>query len=152
MNAANLAQRIYDNLNWAHSVGSDPVFAPGARPADVWSEIQAVWKAPDRAFVEGLYLALLSRPADPAGLEIWCGALAGGLSRADLVRTLAQSQEARNSRVDVSWLSRLPTPPPPRRPLPLRLLRAVWRRCKALRPGVLWSKVKAGARRFRAGK
>ncbi len=153
MNEADLARRIYDNLNWAQGVEPNPVFSQRARPADVWSQVQAVWEEPDPAFVEGLYLILLSRRADPAGLELWCAALAGGLSRAELVRTLAQSHEVRRTRLDVSWLSRLPAPPPPpRRPLPLRVWGAVWRRCKALRPGALWSKVKAGARRFRAGK
>ncbi len=132
MNELSLARRIYANLNWAHAVSDDPVLGPAARPMDVWSQLQAVWRAPDREFVENLYLILLCRPADPRGLDGFCGALAGGMSRADLVRTVAQSEEARKSRLDLSWLPRLPRSP--RRPFALRLLRAAWQRLKTLRP------------------
>ena len=132
MNEPNLAQRIYDNLNWAHIVSSDPVIGPAARPMDPWSQVQAVWDAPDRPFVEGLYLVLLCRPADPVGLDVWCDALACGMARAEVVRCMAQSEEARNTRLDVSWLSRLAPP----RPLARRLLTGVLRRAWRLARGV----------------
>ncbi len=150
MNEAELARRIYDNLNWARTVGGSTKDGPVV-PWNVWSQVKAVWRAPDRQFVQGLYLALLFRPADRVGLTLWCGALTGGMSRADLVRSLARSDEARKCCLDLSWLPELDKLPPPRRRLSLRSLKALFR--AAIRPGAVWSKIKAGAARcFGLGK
>jgi hypothetical protein len=40
----------------------------------------------DTAYVQAVYQTLLSRPADPAGLQFWVGALASGLSKASSPR------------------------------------------------------------------
>ena len=90
-------------------------------PSHVWAQVQAVWQAPDRQFVQGLYLAIVFRPADRAGLAQWCGALSGGMSRADLVRALVRSEEARRCQTNLSWLSeldKLALAAPPRLPTP----------------------------------
>ena len=50
---------------------------------------------PDGAFVSALYQNVLHRAADAGGLQTWTGALAGGLSRADLVVDFADSAENR---------------------------------------------------------
>ena len=49
----------------------------------------------DSAFVATLYQGLLGRPADPAGLSGWTGALAGGLARGDLAALFADAPEAK---------------------------------------------------------
>ncbi len=113
----------------------------------MWSQVQAVWRAPDRAFVKGLYQAILFRPADRAGLAQWCGALARGMSRADLIRNMVRSDEARKYCLDLSWLPELDHPPPtPPRRLSLHGLTTFLRR--AMRPRAAWRKVKAGAARY----
>jgi Domain of unknown function (DUF4214) len=151
MNAADLTRRIYDNLNWPPAGG--PNHAPGetARPADVWSQVRALWTARDREFVEGLYLALLSRPVDRAGLARSCEALAGGMPRANFVRSLARSDEARRYRLDLSWLPKLDALPAGR-PGALGSLAAFFRRWAGAGPRAVWSKVTGRAlRRFRRG-
>jgi SAM-dependent methyltransferase len=49
----------------------------------------------DEVFIEHVYLELLARPADPDGRQTYLAALANGLSRADLVVSIAQSDEYR---------------------------------------------------------
>ena len=152
MNESELTRRIYDNLNWARAVRGGPLLGAPVGSVDVWSQIRAVWRAPDRPFVKGLYLALLFRPADRAGLEQWCEALSRGMSRADLVRRMALSDEARRYCLDLSWLPELDKqPPPPRRLRLLHSLKTILRR--TMRPRAVWSTVKAGAARcFGPGK
>lgn len=99
-----LARRIQDNLNWA--LAFDPRASPFS-PEDVWPEIKALWLKSDEDFVSGLYDVLLSRPPDPSGLEMFCAVLAAGAPRVALVRTIARSDEAVISQLDVSWLPRL---------------------------------------------
>ena len=48
---------------------------------------------PDGAFVSQLYQNVLHRAADAGGLQAWTGALAGGLSRADVLVDFAESGE-----------------------------------------------------------
>ena len=151
MNAADLTRRIYDNLNWPPAGGPSPAPGETARPADVWSQVRAVWPARDREFVEGLYRALLCRPADAAGLARSCEALAGGMPRAELVRSLARSDEARKYRLDLSCLPKLDALPPAR-PGVLGSLTAFFRRWTGPGPRAFWSKVTGRAfRRFRRG-
>lgn len=47
----------------------------------------------NREFANALYVNTLDRPADPAGLEFWTGALNTGLSRAEVVLAFSESQE-----------------------------------------------------------
>lgn len=92
-----IARRISDNLAWAR------------RPDDakVWAEIRKLWPAADDAFVRGLYPAVLGRPADDGELRHGLRYLGEGGQRADLVRLVATSEEARRARLDTSWLPRL---------------------------------------------
>ena len=58
MNAADLTRRIYDNLNWPAGDAPNAALGETARPADVWSQVRALWAARDREFVEGLYMEI----------------------------------------------------------------------------------------------
>ena len=49
----------------------------------------------DTAYVQAVYQTVLSRPADPAGLQFWVGALASGLSKAEFATTFLNTQESR---------------------------------------------------------
>jgi SpoIID/LytB domain protein len=55
--------------------------------------IAVVSGAEDRAFVEALYVDVLGRPADPAGLDSWSRALANGTSRKSVVTSFVRSDE-----------------------------------------------------------
>ncbi len=133
MNETNVARRIYDNLIWARAIDGDSPLDDYAT-GDVWSRVKAAWQAPDRKFVRALYRAILFRPADRAGLAQWCGALAGGMSRAELVRSLVLSEEARKCCLDESWLTKLDKlPAPTRRPSIRSSLKEFFRR--VIRPG-----------------
>jgi hypothetical protein len=98
---SDLARRMRDNLNWA--LAFDPRASPFP-PTDVWPEIKALWPKSDEEFVTGLYDVLLGRPPDPSGLETFCASLAAGAPRVALVRTMALSDEAVVSQLDLSWL------------------------------------------------
>jgi hypothetical protein len=106
------------------------------------AQIEALWKEPDEAFVTDLYLVLLGRPADVVGATALCSAMASGMKRADVVRALALSDEARNQNLDLSWLPSLNGPPPPPRRFSLAFLRAAFWRLTAVRPRGVWSRVK----------
>jgi GT2 family glycosyltransferase len=76
---------------------------PGAEhlpPADVRTapelrhELERLAPLPAPAFVDAAYRLLLGRPADPAGLAEYVGALAADRDRAWVLRTLARSSEA----------------------------------------------------------
>jgi len=136
MDANDLARRINDNLHWSH-LGANEL-------GDLWPQIEALWSEPDESFVSGLYLVLLGRLADPEGMAALCGAMAAGMKRADVVRSLALSDEARTQNLNVSWLSRLDRPP---RRSSLTFLCALWR-FTAVRPRGVWGRVKNRLRRM----
>ena len=76
-------------------------------PFDRVSALAALLDAPADEFIEGAYLTLFSREPDPEGFHIYLEALASGMSRLDVVRSLATSDEAANQRVDPSFLTDL---------------------------------------------
>ena len=116
-------------------------------PNSVWDRIQTLWTEPDSVFVTGLYALLLVRPVDAGGLADYGAKLAAGMPRADVVRTLARSVEARRRKTDVAWLPRLHTLPGGRgRLFSLRILRVVLRRLAAVRPSALLARVRRGHR------
>jgi hypothetical protein len=111
MDANDLVRRINDNLHWSHIDVKESLDGE-YQPKDIWGQIVALWPKPDESFVDGLYLPLLDREADSVGMAAHCSAMAAGSPRADVVRSLALSDEARMRDLDVSWLHRLDDPPP----------------------------------------
>jgi N-acetylneuraminic acid mutarotase len=55
---------------------------------------------PQTTFVENLYLDLLHRQADPAGLASWIGQLNAGVTRVDIARAFERSPEYATNTVD----------------------------------------------------
>jgi hypothetical protein len=104
LDQSNLARRIHDNLNWAHLFDVEASPTP---PVDLWPEIKALWAKPEEEFVTGLYDVLLGRPPEPSNRAKMCVALAKGASRFALVRTIALSDEAVFSQLDVSCLAQV---------------------------------------------
>ena len=102
-----------------------------------------MWPESDESFVSGLYLVLLGRLPDAAGLTAFCQAMAGGMKRPDVIRALALSDEARKQKLDVSWLPRLNggAAAAPRR-LAFPFLRRVFWRLTKVRPRGVWLRVK----------
>jgi Domain of unknown function (DUF4214) len=145
MDAVDLARRINDNLHWSRSGVLKSAKDEADRPKDTWGQIEALWPENDYAFVSGLYFTCLGRPADPDGLESLCNAMAAGMKRADVVRALVLSDEARSKNLDVSWLYRLSGAPPL---FSLAFLKAIIRRLAAVRPKGFWSRVKNRLRRM----
>jgi hypothetical protein len=92
-----IARRIGDNLAWARP--------PGERKA--LAEVRKLWSAGDEVFVRGLYPVLLRRDVEDGELCHWLRFLNDGGQRADLIRILTTSDEARRARIDTSWLPRL---------------------------------------------
>src|SRR5665213_433938 len=146
MDENDLVRRINDNLYWSR-IDDEGSLNGGDRPKDIWAQIEALWLKPDELFVRGLYPLLLERKADPGGVAAHCSAMAAGAKRADVVRSLALSDEARMLDLDVSWLPRLDDPPPRHRRFSLAFLKsAVWG-LTAVRPRTVWAHVKNRLRR-----
>lgn len=61
-------------------------------------------------YVDGLYRAILGRPADAAALLIWVPPLLGGVSRLQIVNAIWNSAEHRNRQVDVLYEAILKRP------------------------------------------
>jgi Domain of unknown function (DUF4214) len=148
MDATDVARRIHDNLHWSRAAEQDSLDRE-ARPKDVWGQIEALWPESDESFVSGLYLVLLGRLPDAAGLTAFCQAMAGGMKRPDVIRALALSDEARKQKLDVSWLPRLNggAAAAPRR-LAFPFLRRVFWRLTKVRPRGIWSRVKKKLRQL----
>jgi hypothetical protein len=146
MDANDLVRRINDNLHWSH-IDVNKSLDGEDQTKDIWAQIVALWPKPDESFVDGLYLLLLDREADSAGMAAHCSAMAAGSPRADVVRSLALSDEARMRDLDVSWLPRLDDPPP--RPVrsPLVFLKTAFWDLTAVRPRGVWAHVKNRLRR-----
>jgi hypothetical protein len=92
-----IARRIGDNLAWARPAGERKALAA----------VRKLWFAGDDVFVRGLYPALLRREVEDRELGHWLRFLNDGGQRADLIRILTTSDEARRARLDTSWLPRL---------------------------------------------
>ncbi|MEC3861234.1 DUF4214 domain-containing protein [Mesobacterium sp. TK19101] len=87
-----------------HLTWTQAIFEGASTPAKVAAgfvgsqEFQNTYGAlDDPAFVELLYQNVLGRPSDPAGLQGWLNALAGGASRADVVLGFSDSREFQNT-------------------------------------------------------
>lgn len=59
----------------------------------------------DSRFVACAYLTLLRRPVDDRGLDIYTRHLRAGMSRAEVIASLVQSEEGRTARVDLPGLA-----------------------------------------------
>jgi hypothetical protein len=119
MDSSRILRRIRDNLIWHGEFGPP---AP-CNQADVERQIAALWEEPNEQFVAQLYLLLLGRTPDRAGLAALCDVLETGASRSAVARRLARSEEARGRGLDDSWL-----PPLAKRERAevVRKLRALW--------------------------
>jgi len=69
--------------------------------------LKRLWSLPDHDFVASLFPLLLDRPADAVGLRHWTLLLGNGGSRMEVVRTLAESREAKDRGRDAAWLPAL---------------------------------------------
>lgn len=69
--------------------------------------LKRLWSLPDQEFVASIFPLLLERPADAVGLRHWTLLLGNGGSRMDVVRTLAESREAKDRGKDTAWLPAL---------------------------------------------
>lgn len=67
--------------------------------------------ADDAAFVEDLYLTVLNRPVDAAGLAAWTEALGAGLSRTTVAKALLTSPEAARSAIADAYAATLDRQP-----------------------------------------
>ena len=55
------------------------------------------------AFLERAYLDLLGRPIDGVGRAGWTAALAGGMTRTQVVRAIVQTEEGRRAAVETFY-------------------------------------------------
>jgi hypothetical protein len=69
------------------------------------------------------------------------------MKRAEVVRNVALSDEARSQNLDVSWLSRLEQPPPAPRRTSFVILKGAFCRLTAIRPQGVWARFKKHWRR-----
>ena len=104
LDPSSLVRRIHDNFNWAQAFDPQVSIFP---PVDLWKDLKPLWTKSNREFVTGIFEVLLGRAPEPAGLEMACAALADGASRFALARTVALSDEAAASQLDLSWLPHL---------------------------------------------
>jgi glycosyltransferase involved in cell wall biosynthesis/GT2 family glycosyltransferase len=98
-------------------------------PVDYLAAVRRLWHEPDEVFLAGLYSLLLNRDVDDEGKAHYLTALRGGAARAEVVRTLALSAEARQSGRPVGWLDDLERH---RGPWPRSLPQRAWRLFKRL--------------------
>ena len=147
MDASDLTRRIIDNLNFSPADAPE-LLDDDAPKADLWPEIKALLQQPNEAFVRGMYLLLVRRPADGPGLAAYCEALGAGMDRAYVIQALALSDAARDEGVDVTWIPRLDEPLTPLRLFSLKFLRKAIRRVMAVRPRGAWARIKRGVRRL----
>ena len=86
---------------------------PGSRRADYAARLSDWWHLPGREFLQRIYPLLLGRSADEVGLDGFGRQLARGVSRLEVVRALALSEEARARNLDISWLGNFRPPQDP---------------------------------------
>ncbi len=80
----------------------------GLSPQWVWERLLRLWPLPARDFIAGAYRLLLGREPTSPEQQQALERLADGLPRADLVRSLTESDEFSTQPLDTSWLVRLP--------------------------------------------
>lgn len=73
-------------------------------PRDPWPALARVWRGPEGPFIETVYTEILGRDADESGKQGFLPALNVGMPRAEVVRALLGSPEARSYRVTRDWL------------------------------------------------
>jgi glycogen(starch) synthase len=83
---------------------AEQLLLPSAFPIDYEAGVRNALGKPDREFVTSLYKVILRRSPDTDGLSGHLASLAGGRSRAEVVRDIATSDEARDRCVDPEWL------------------------------------------------
>ncbi len=123
--------RLYDAVldrpaeAWGYGYWRQRMFydrIPAARVAEIMTrsaEFQATYGAlSDQELVEQVYLNVLGRPGDPAGVAFWVSQLAAGASRGAVVARIAESGEnvARTrTSVDtqIAWMNLLGKAPTP---------------------------------------
>jgi len=71
--------------------------------------LDMAWPLPDEEFIACAYEILLERRVDDPGLSGWLSELRRGTARAQIVRQLAMSDEARKLGLDTGWLTQLDT-------------------------------------------
>ncbi len=76
---------------------------PSCYPVDYLATVRRFAQQPDEEFVAGVYRLLLGREPDEVGRARFLTGLAG-MSRADVVRSLAQSEEARKRGTPTAWV------------------------------------------------
>ncbi|MCI0460222.1 MAG: glycosyltransferase, partial [Gemmataceae bacterium] len=77
---------------------------PSCYPVDYVAVLRRLWQQPDEGFVTGVYHLLLGREPDADGREHYLAALANGMPRAYVVRSLALSDEARQAGRPTDWV------------------------------------------------
>jgi GT2 family glycosyltransferase len=77
---------------------------PGT-PTSPTLTLDALLKLPDESFVESAYATLLCRPADVSGRKTYLDLLAGGGTRARVLRALSESEEGRERGVELEGLA-----------------------------------------------
>jgi hypothetical protein len=82
---ANLNESVIPNTSTAPGGGVTPPPSPPTQPVTL---------TPNQRFVNNLYLDLMGRGADPAGLSFWTGQLNSGVPRGNVALALADSFEA----------------------------------------------------------
>lgn len=70
--------------------------------------LERIWRVPTREFVHATYRLVLGRSADEHGFRSMMAELEAGLSKCDVVRALALSDEAERKGVPIGWLSDIP--------------------------------------------
>ncbi len=73
--------------------------------------VREILDQPDDEFCERLYRLVLLRAPDPDGRHATLDRLARGADRLEVIRSLAESQEAITRRLPTDWLQRLEPPP-----------------------------------------
>ena len=69
--------------------------------------VHALWALPDDEFVRGLFKVVLGRAADDDAAIGFAHELSAGMSRADVVREVVESDEARERHVPDGWVDEL---------------------------------------------
>jgi hypothetical protein len=87
-------------LSGAAAERETPVIRSAAEPVDLESLLQM----DGREFVEHAYATLLGRAADEIGLKEYCGHLARGAHKVDLLQALSRSPEGRARKVRLAGL------------------------------------------------
>lgn len=105
-----IAARIRANLDWDllnTSADGDAGIATADAPVSPMPVIRQLMAVPHDDFVHGVYQTVLGRPADAVGLADRVRMLQQGASRAEIIRTIASSDESRSRGLDLTWVQEL---------------------------------------------